>query len=87
MRHEFLIKMMTFKNGKEKMIKTFYSNNITELLKLYLLAKEEDIQIDIPEENKGHSEYDGHEAYVDDIRITFGGKETITCLNIYVEVM
>ena len=87
MKNEFLIRMMTYKDNEEKMIKGFHSTNITELLKLYILAKEEDIPIDIPIEEDGHSEYDGQEAYIEDIRITFGGSESITCLNVYVVVI
>lgn len=89
MNEKFLIRMMTWEENKKypTMIKAFYSEKISELLKLYLTAKDNEIPIDIPTEEKSPSKFDGHEAYVDEIRITFGGHETITCLNIYVEVM
>ena len=89
MNEKFLIRMMTWEENREypTMIKAFYSEKISELLKLYLTAKNNGIPIDIPEEEEGTSKFDGHEAYVDEIRITFGGREAITCLNIYVEVI
>ena len=86
MKDKFLIRMMTYEDDKEVMIKAFFSENITELLNLYLVAKENDISIDIPTEEEGHSKYDGQEALVKEIRINFGGHESITCLNIYVDV-
>ena len=86
MKDKFLIRMMTYEDDKEVMIKAFFSENITELLNLYLVAKENDISIDIPIEEEGHSKYDGQEALVKEIRISFGGHESITCLNIYVDV-
>lgn len=85
MKKEFLIRLINYED--EKMIKAFFSNNITELLKLYLFAKEEEVYIDIPIEDNGRSKYDGHEAYIKDVRISFGGKEALTCLNVYVEVV
>lgn len=89
MKEKFLIRMMTWEKGKDypTMIKAFYSEKITELLNLYLTAKSNDILIDIPVEEDGKSKFDGHEAYVDEVRITFGGHEAITCLNVYVEVI
>lgn len=86
---KFLIRMMTWEDDKNypTMIKAFYSKNITELLTLFLTAKEEEITIEIPNEDKGHSKFDGHEAYVEDVRIIFGGKESSTCLDVYVEVI
>lgn len=88
MKNNFLIRMMTWEDDHEypTMIKAFYSEHITELLKLYITAKENEIIINIPEENEKHSKFDGHEAYVTDIQINFGGNESITCLNVYVEV-
>ena len=89
MKEKFLIRMMTWEKGKEypTMIKAFHSEKITELLNLYLTAKSNDILISIPIEEDGESEFDGHEAYVDEVKITFGGHEAITCLDIYVEVI
>lgn len=89
MENNFLIRMMTWEDNYEypTMIKAFYSKRITELLKLYITAKEKEILINIPEENEGHSKFDGHEAYVIDVQINFGGKEAITCLDVYVEVI
>ena len=89
MKEKFLIRMMTWEEGKKypTMIKAFHSEKITELLNLYLAAKSNDIPISIPVEENGKSKFDGHEAYVDEIRIAFGGQEAITCLNIYVEVI
>ena len=89
MKNNFLIRMMTWEDDHEypTMIKAFYSKHITELLKLYITAKENEIIINIPKENEGHSKFDGREAYVTDIQINFGGNESITCLDVYVEVI
>lgn len=89
MENNFLIRMITYEDNNEypTMIKTFYSKRITELLKLYIIAKEKKILINIPEENEGHSKFDGYEAYVTDVQISFGGEEAMTCLDIYVEVI
>lgn len=85
----FLIRMMTWEENKDypTMIKAFYSKDITELLKLYLIAKEQEIPINIPREEEGHSKFDGKIAYVENVDINFGGYEAITCLNIYVRVV
>lgn len=89
MKEKFLIRMMTWEKEKDypTMIKAFHSEKITELLNLYLVAKSNNIPISIPVEEDGESKFDGHKAYVDEIGITFGGHEAITCLNIYVEVV
>jgi hypothetical protein len=89
MRDKFLIRMMTWEDNKNypTMIKGFFSNSITEFLKLYNEAKENEIIIDIPEENEEHSKFDGKEAYVKELRIGFGGNEAITCLDVYVDVV
>lgn len=86
MKDKFLIRMMDYET--ETMIRAFFSTNITELLNLYLAAKENDIKIDIPfgEHDEG-DKYSNKFAYVKDIRITFGGHATYTCLNVYVDVM
>ena len=88
MNDKFLIRLMTVEKGKiyPTMIKAFYHKHITELLKLYLTAKEYKIPIFIPIEVEGASKFDGKEVYVQDIHLHFGGEEAITCLDIYVEV-
>jgi protein involved in sex pheromone biosynthesis len=86
---EFLIRMLTWEDNKKypTMIKGFFSNSITEFLKLYTEAKKNEIVIDIPEEYEGRSKFDGKEAYVKELRIGFGGNEAITCLDVYVDVV
>lgn len=86
---EFLIRMITFKDNEEKLIKAFHSNQITEYLKLYTFAKENDITIEIPEDDNDtfYSEYNGHMAFIESININFGGNESIPTLNIYVGVI
>ena len=84
MRDKFLIRMIDIEN--DRIIRCFQSFNITELLNLYLVAKENEVEVDIPiSDNK--DTYNGKFAFVKDVRITFGDNETYTCLNVYVDVM
>lgn len=85
MEKKFLIKLET---KEEEIIKAWYSKNITELLHLFLAAKDNDILIDIPYEGGNyHSKYDGAEAYVDSVRIRAGGMESLLVLDVIVEVV
>ena len=85
MEENFLIKLET---KEEQIVKTWWSKNITELLHLFLMAKDNEIPIDIPcESGFNHSKYDGAEAYVDSVRIRAGGVESLLVLNVIVEVI
>lgn len=85
MKHEnFLIRLMTYKENEENptMLCAYFSSNINELLKLYITAKEKEIPIEIPSFFKSNVI-----GYVEDIRLTFGDKETFTTLNVYIEIV
>ena len=89
MHEKFLIRMLTWEEEKDfpTLIKSFYSDRIKEFLDLYFFAKAHEILIDIPEEDKYHSKFDGHQAFINDIGINFGGYESIPSLDIYVDVI
>lgn len=84
MEKEFLIKLLSDKEGT--FIKAFYSNNISELIKLYTFAKINQIPIKIPREDNFPCKYEGEEVFITDLSINFGGHESLTTLNIFVEV-
>lgn len=75
----FLIRMMNCEN--EIIIKTFYSTEIAELLKFYIIAKEYEIPIEIPCDLENPSKYDNCVTYIEDFSIRFGD---ITCLDVWV---
>ena len=86
MNDKVLVRLYTYdeSNSFPCMIKAFYSNNASDLLKIYLIAKESELRIQIPEEIDGRSKYDGCESYIDDIKIRFGGAESIPTLDLYI---
>lgn len=86
MEKKFLIRMMTWDKEKDYpvMIKGFCSDEIAEFLKFYATVKKYEVPIEI---SCGSSCYDGHEAYVEDIKTSFGGDDELTALDIYVEVI
>lgn len=85
---EFLIRLKTWEEGAihSTVIKAYYTNNITELLKLCIAAKEHEVPINIPNEGSLASKYDGGQCYVEDIVINFGNDICLMGLDIYVEV-
>ena len=86
--NQFLIRLKTWEKGavRPTVIKAYYTNIITEVLKLYITAKEYEIPINIPNEGSLASKYDGGQCYVEDIVINFGNDICLMGLDIYVEV-
>lgn len=86
--NKFLIRMMIYKEDQEypSVICAFHSTKITELLRLYITAKECDIPIKVDNYSSMiDSDFCDKEYYVEDIDIDFGAKDSFTTLNIYVK--
>ena len=86
MEKEFLIKLFVNEDESEfpTIIKTIETEKITEYLKLYKEAKENDIPIKI--NNSYVNKLNGKEAFVTDIKISFGDNISFTSLEIYVDI-
>ena len=86
--NKFLIRMMIYEEDKDypSVICGFYSTKITELLKLYITAKECEIPIKIDNYSPMvDSKFRDKEYYIEDIDIDFGTEDSFTTLNIYVK--
>ena len=90
LKDKFLVRLMTWENNNNNdayptVIKSFKSDNISELLDLFFKAKRHNILIEVPvETDNNFSKYDGCSCFIDDIKIIFGGEESLPCLDIYV---
>lgn len=87
--NKFLIRMMIYEEDKDypSVICGFYSTKITELLKLYITAKECEIPIKVDNYSSMiNSKFCDKEDYiVENIDIDFGTENSFTTLNIYVK--
>lgn len=85
MKKEFLIKLFVNEDESQfpTIIKTIETKKITEYLKLYEEAKENEIPIKI---KNSYGKLNGKEAFVTDIKISFGDNISFTSLEIYVDI-
>lgn len=75
----FLVRLVDY-NDESKyptLIKSFWVESITEMLKLFLTLKETETSIEIDDDKN---------AIVKEVTIKCGDHETLTCLNVYVDV-
>lgn len=92
--NNFLIKLNGYSKNKNKnknediMLKAYWTENITETIKLFDYMKKNDIPItNTAEKNSYYPEYDDEEFYIDYIQFNFGGKEAVPCLEVWVELI
>ena len=83
---EFLIKLLANEENEDfpTLIKSVQTNKITEYLKLFKEAEKNEIPISI--KNSYYKKFEGNEAFVTDIKISFGDENSFTILEIYVDV-
>lgn len=90
MNNTFLVRLKgCFKNSdKEIMLKAYWTENITETIKLFDYMKKNDIPItNTAEDNSYYPEYDNEEFHIESIQFNFGGREVVPCLDIWVELI
>lgn len=88
MSNEVLIRLKDIKDGD--LISTFYTEKPSEYLKMYLLCKKEQIPLRV--DNIGYNKIikytdDEIEGFIEDINVFFGGKESIPCIDIWIEAL
>ena len=87
MTNEFLIRLKAYDGMKELLLKSYFTKEITEHLKMFNYMEKHEIPIYIPKENDSYyPQYDGTEVFINSITFTFGGKEAIPCLDVWVNV-
>ena len=88
MSNEVLIRLKDIKD--KDLISAFYTEKPSEYLKMYLLCKKE--QIPLLVNNIGYNKNmkyadDEIEGFIENINVFFGGKESIPCIDIWIEAL
>lgn len=87
MNNEFLIRLKAYVHTKEILLKAYTTKNVSEHIKIFNYMKENEIPMYIPEEDHSYyPQYDGEEVFINSITFTFGGKQAIPCLDVWVNV-
>ena len=87
MNDNFLIRLKSYVHTREILLKAYYTTEITEHIKAFNYMKDHEIPVYIPvEDNSSYPKYDGEEVFIYSITFTFGGKEVIPCLDVWVNV-
>lgn len=80
-----LVRLKNIKN--ESMIRAYYTENMADTIKMYKTIIDNDVSMYVGVENFDHPDgYSGEQVFPKEMDYTFGGKDSLCCLDIWVEV-
>lgn len=79
-----LVRLFDADSEKEiPIVKTYYTSDYSETLKMYQFMQVEEIPIKVPDDNYFGDKYNGNLMFITDIEVIFGSESSLVCIDIY----
>lgn len=80
-----LVRLFDADSEKEiiPIIKTYYTSDYSETLKMYQFMQVEEIPIKVPDDNDFGDKHNGNLMFITDIEVIFGSESSLVCIDIY----
>lgn len=81
-----LVQIITIADDKEHVIATYYTDNFEQTLKMFITARDNDIECGFNEYSEVVDEnYLQRNYYVEEVYVMFGSKEDLPAIHVYIE--